>query len=64
MNDSENEKNATNKHKYRVNLYLGKELYNSLSVLADGLHLPLSTTTRIILETGVNFANKVDLNQK
>lgn len=57
-------KNVTNKvskqHKYRVSLYLGKELYETIYGVSQFLNLPVATTTRILLETGVHLANSLD----
>ena len=47
------------KHRYQVNVYLGKETYEQIAVQADALCLPVATMTRIILETGLQFVKAV-----
>lgn len=47
-------------HKYRVSLYLGKELYETISGMAQFMNIPVATATRILLETGVHLANTID----
>ena len=44
------------KHRYRVSVYLGKEAYTQIEDLAKMLALPVSTMTRVILETGLQIA--------
>lgn len=39
-------------HKYRVSVYLGKEMYEQIDCIADALQIPLSTAVKIILSTG------------
>lgn len=48
------------KHKYRVSLYLGKETYEQVKELADFLGLPVSTMTRVILETGLQISKTLE----
>lgn len=49
-----------NKHKYRVNLYLGKETYEQIEQMALFLKLPISTTTKIILTTGLELSKVLE----
>ena len=49
-----------NNNKYRLTLYLGKELYDELTQISDLLGLPLGTTTRIILQTGLQISNVIE----
>ena len=41
------------KHRYRVSVYLGKDSYEQIERIAVALGLPVSTMTRVILETGL-----------
>lgn len=50
----------TKRKKYRITLYLGKELYSTLLGASRFLNMPLATFTRILLETGVNVGNALD----
>lgn len=47
-------------HKYRVNVYLGKDLYDTINGMAQFMGIPLATATRILLETGVNIGMSLD----
>ena len=49
-----------NNNKYRLTIYLGKELYDKLSQISDILGIPLSTTTRIILQTGLQISEALE----
>ena len=49
-----------NNNKYRLTIYLGKQLYEKLSQISDMLGIPLSTTTRIILQTGLQIAETLE----
>ena len=49
-----------NNNKYRLTLYLGKELHDELTQISVLLGLPLGTTTRIILQTGLEIINVLD----
>lgn len=49
-----------NNNKYRLTIYLGKELYEKLSQISDMLGIPLSTTTRIILQTGLQIGEALE----
>lgn len=48
------------KHKYRVSVYLGKELYEQIEDMANILGISISTMTKIILNTGFQIANTMD----
>lgn len=48
------------KHRYRVSLYLGKETYEQIQQLAEFLGLPISTMTRVILETGLQISKSLE----
>ena len=49
-----------NNNKYRLTIYLGKEIYEKLSQISDMLGIPLSTTTRIILQTGLQIGEALE----
>ena len=49
-----------NNNKYRLTIYLGKELYEKLSQISDMLGIPLSTTTRILLQTGLQISEALE----
>ena len=49
-----------NNNKYRLTIYLGKELYEKLSQISDMLGIPLSTTTRILLQTGLQIGEALE----
>lgn len=42
---------------YRVTLYLGKENYERLGTYAKVLNMPIATLCRVLLETGLSFAD-------
>ena len=52
------------KHRYRVSVYLGKETYTQIEELAKMLALPVSTMTRVILETGLQIAKEIEKGEK
>lgn len=58
------QKNMTKKvkkeHKYRVSIYLGKELYEQIKLVAEFLGLPIATTTKILLQTGYQIGNAME----
>lgn len=60
MNETKQVTKSKSEHKYRVSVYLGKDNYETLSGMAAFLGIPLATATRILLETGVKLANKLD----
>lgn len=47
-------------NKYRLTIYLGKELYEKLSQVSGMLGIPLSTTTRILLQTGIQIGEALE----
>lgn len=47
-------------NKYRLTIYLGKELYEKLAQLSDMLGIPLSTTTKILLQTGLQIGEALE----
>lgn len=48
------------KHRYRVSIYLGKEAYEQVAELASMVNLPISTMTRVILETGLQISKALE----
>lgn len=48
------------KHKYRVQVYLGKELYEKLEEISKFMDLPISTATKLILKTGFEFGTMME----
>ena len=48
------------KHKYRVSIYLGKELYTQLEQMANIMGVSVATITKIVLNTGYEFARTMD----
>ena len=48
------------KHRYRVSVYLGKETYSQIEGLAKMMTLPVSTMTRVILETGLQISKQLE----
>ena len=49
-----------NNNKYRITIYLGKENFEKLSQISEMLGIPLSTTTRILLETGMQIGEALE----
>lgn len=47
----------TNKHKWRVNVYLGKERYQQLESMSKVLKAPISQLVRVMIETGFQLAD-------
>lgn len=60
MKQKENSNKVTRPHKYRVSIYLGKDLYETLNGMARFLDLPMATMTKILLQTGVQIGNALD----
>lgn len=52
------------KHRYRVSVYLGKEAYTQIEDMANMLALPVSTMTRVILETGLQISKQIEKGEK
>lgn len=48
------------KHKYRVSLYLGKDLYERFEQEAQFMGISVATFTKIILTTGYEFAKGLE----
>lgn len=48
------------KHKYRVNVYLGKELHNQLEEVSNYMQVPISAIAKLILKTGFEFSNLME----
>lgn len=48
------------KHKYRTNVYLGKENYEAINSLATSLGLSVSQVCRIFLDTGLKVGQSLD----
>ena len=51
-------------HKYRVNVYLGKEVYQELEQDAEFMGVSIATLTKILITTGYQFAKGVENNFK
>lgn len=47
-------------NKYRLTIYLGKEVYENLKQLSEFLGVPLSTSARIILQTGLQISHALE----
>jgi len=60
MKQKQNSNKVTRPHKYRVTIYLGKDLYKTLDGMARFLNMPMATITRILLQTGVEVGNALD----
>lgn len=52
----------TNKS-YKVNIYLGKELYETLEGLSKFLGTSVPQTAKILLNTGYEFSKAIDVNE-
>lgn len=50
----------TKPHKYRVSVYLGKELFDDLNGIANFLGIPLASLCKILLQTGKEFADSME----
>lgn len=48
------------KHKYRVSIYLGKELYEELERTAKVMGVSVSTLARILLNTGNELSKTLE----
>ena len=48
------------KHRYRVSVYLEKGSYEQIERIAVALGLPVSTMTRVILETGLQISKNLE----
>ena len=47
-------------NKYRLTIYLGKELYEKLTQLSNMIGISLSTTTKILLQTGLQIGEALE----
>lgn len=52
------------KHKYRVNLYLGKEIYQRLDEDSKITGIPIATLAKIMLLTGYQFTSTIERKKK
>lgn len=48
------------KHKYRVSIYLGKELYEELEKSANMMGISVATLARILLNTGNELSKTLE----
>ena len=48
------------KHKYRVQVYLGKELYEKLEELSKFMGIPVATVAKLLLKTGFELSNAIE----
>lgn len=51
-------------HKWRVNVYLGKDLYKDLEDMGNLLGLSVSQMARIILTQGKQIADTMERNER
>lgn len=49
-------------HKYRVSIYLGKELYEEIETMAQFMGIPVATATKILLSTGFELSKAMEQN--
>lgn len=49
-----------NKHKYRVQVYLGKELFEKLKEMSEFMGVPIATVTKIVLKTGFELTDMLE----
>lgn len=55
---------AQAKHKYRVNVYLGKDIYSRIEEQAKIFNMPIATLTKLLIETGFAFADQIERGAK
>ena len=48
------------KHKYRVQVYLGKELYEKLEELSNFMGIPVATVAKLLLKNGFELSNAIE----
>ena len=48
------------KHKYRVQVYLGKELYEKLEELSNFMGIPVATVAKLLLKTGFELSSAIE----
>ena len=51
---------AQSKHKYRVSVYLGKDIYTELEKQAYVFGMSIASLTKLLIETGFAFANAME----
>lgn len=49
-------------HKYRVSIYLGKDLYEEIETMAQFMGIPVATATKILLSTGFELSKAMEQN--
>lgn len=47
-------------HKYRVSVYLGKDIYNELDQLANLMNVSVSTIARVLISTGYEISKSIE----
>lgn len=47
-------------HKYRVSVYLGKEMFTELDQLAKVLNVSVATITRVLISTGYEISKSLE----
>lgn len=52
------------KHKYRVQIYLGKEMYEQLESMSKFMGIPVATVAKLILNTGFELSNILENQMK
>lgn len=55
---------AQSKHKYRVSVYLGKELYTKFEAMAKVFGISVASLTKLMLDNGVAFAEQMERQAK
>lgn len=55
---------AQSKHKYRVSVYLGKDLYNDMEQIAEVLGLSIASVAKLMLDNGFAFAKTLERSVK
>ena len=50
----------TPNHKYRVSVYLGKEMFNELDQLAKLMGVSVATITRVLISTGYEISKQIE----
>ena len=51
-----------NQGNYKITIYLGKELHEKLKSISKALGIPLATTTKLILKTGMELSQIIESN--
>ena len=52
------------KHKYRVQIYLGKEMYEKLEGISKFMGIPEATVAKLILNTGFELSTVLETQLK